>query len=433
MKYCDRCDATYSDRISFCFKDGSALFARRSALDLPSLDGPLGSAPAATETDSQSLFLRAQTTEEFLQVPIRRAGIEPINPLIEPPPPAWNEPNLAPAPTDPIGSMSFDDASGFFNESPTSPDTTPTVPVRRVKKTPKKRTKLPVGLLGGVGLVVLAAGLVIALTSNNTGGPDISLEEVLVAQPNEPIDAPTPTPTPVEAAAPVADVVMDTASLDDATEALPENVLDDENLALESEQEAPIISTTAPEQTTPTSKPKTINKTRKTTKKRPRNVVKNKAVAAPVVTEDNPWGASDSTIIATAGSLSITSTPSGATIWIDQKKRGITPLRVDLSFNTYSVRAELAGYKTRNIVVPIKSSDPTPIPFSMQALPKIGKIQVSSQEHNGKSLTMDGSSRGTLPLQIREVEEGRHTFVVDGKSTTVDITFSENLTFSLSL
>lgn len=428
MKYCDRCDATYSDRISFCFKDGSALFARRSALDLPSLDGPLGPPPAATETDSQSLFLRAQTTEEFLQVPIRRAGIEPVNPLIEAPPPAWNEPNLAPAPTDPIGSMSFDDANGFFNESPASPGAVPARPGRPVKKTPKKRTKLPVGLLGGVGLVALAAGLVIVLTSNDPAPSDISLDEVLVAQPNVPIEAPTPTPTPVEVAAPIVVATIETASPDDAIEAPPEE---------ESEQEAPVISNTASDQIVPASTVKKIKKTRKktrkTTKKRPRNAVKKTSVAAPVVTEDNPWGAADSTVIATTGSLNITSTPSGATIWIDQKKRGITPLRVDLSFNTYSVRAELAGHKPHQIVVPIKSSDPSPIPFSMQALPKIGKIQVSSQEHNGKTLTVDGSAAGTLPLQIREVEEGRHTFVVDGKSTTVDIIFNENLTFSLSL
>jgi hypothetical protein len=234
----------------------------------------------------------------------------------------------------------------------------------------------------------------------------------------------------VEVTAPIVVATIETAAPNDATEALPEEVLDEEEPA--TENEAPIISNDASEQIIPVSKPKTVKKTRKTTKKRPRKAVKKTSVAAPV-TEDNPWGAADSTVIATAGSLSITSTPSGATIWIDQKKRGITPLRVELPFNTYSVRAELAGHKTQNIVVPIKSSDPSPIPFSMQALPKIGKIQISSQVHNGKTLTMDGSAEGTLPLQIREVEEGTHTFIVDGKSTTVDIIFNENLTFSLSL
>lgn len=76
--------------------------------------------------------------------------------------------------------------------------------------------------------------------------------------------------------------------------------------------------------------------------------------------------------VSTQGKLTLSSEPSGATVYVDGKKRGITPIEMRLNDDEHSIRLELENYVTyqrtivldpgekRDIVVPLEFVQPEP-------------------------------------------------------------------------
>jgi formylglycine-generating enzyme required for sulfatase activity/tRNA A-37 threonylcarbamoyl transferase component Bud32 len=72
------------------------------------------------------------------------------------------------------------------------------------------------------------------------------------------------------------------------------------------------------------------------------------------------------------GTVSITSTPEGAEIYIDDVFKGVTPQTIDLAKGTYTVRLEIDGYeiyKKENIT--IEKDRDTPLDFKLEPIPVI--------------------------------------------------------------
>ena len=96
--------------------------------------------------------------------------------------------------------------------------------------------------------------------------------------------------------------------------------------------------------------------------------------------------------------VSISSKPSGATIWIDQDEKGLTPLKIDIFDGAHTLKAQLEGYALERIDLVVKASQ-------AQTLPEIilkkadGKLSVNSSPQ-GATVMIDGIYRGQTPLNL---------------------------------
>jgi len=108
--------------------------------------------------------------------------------------------------------------------------------------------------------------------------------------------------------------------------------------------------------------------------------------------------------------ISIASDPSGASIWIDDKEKGLTPLTVDILDGVHTLKAQLEGYSLEQLELVVKANQP-------QTIPKIflkkadGKLSVNSSPR-GATVTVDGIYRGQTPLDLSLISEADHRVVL---------------------
>jgi hypothetical protein len=136
------------------------------------------------------------------------------------------------------------------------------------------------------------------------------------------------------------------------------------------------------------------------------------------------------------GLLRVVSEPDGATVYVNDEVRGQTPLAISLPRDTYAIRVVLAGHKPSSRTATLDVPEFT-VSFPLEAEVVTGQVNVFGKD--GSSVSVDGTSRGKVPVTIR-LAEGVHEFTVateDGQSCTVrkEVTFAgagKPVTVSLS-
>jgi hypothetical protein len=141
-----------------------------------------------------------------------------------------------------------------------------------------------------------------------------------------------------------------------------------------------------------------------------------------VVTSDNPWGAPADTSV---GTLRITSDPSGAAVYVDDKPQGTTPASIELSYGKHRVRLSLAGHRTESSDISLNVKEMS-VPFRLTAEQANGIINVFGP--TGASVWIDDHDMGPLPVSV-QVREGIHTLKLvqaDGNacSSSRDVRFA---------
>ncbi|MDD1654278.1 MAG: PEGA domain-containing protein [Methanomicrobiales archaeon] len=110
------------------------------------------------------------------------------------------------------------------------------------------------------------------------------------------------------------------------------------------------------------------------------------------------------------GSLDVSSTPSGAAIYVDDVYKGVTPLTVTQPPGEHAVRLTKAGYEEHSETVTVTSGQTGRI--SATLVPQAattGSLSLTSNP-SGARVTLDGGRTGTTPW-VTDVSAGSHTLV----------------------
>lgn len=123
-----------------------------------------------------------------------------------------------------------------------------------------------------------------------------------------------------------------------------------------------------------------------------------------------PWGeAPAEPAPAAVGTLSVTSMPMGAQIFIDGDFAGISPVNMKLAQGSHKVRAESAGYKPQTIMVSL-DSDKASTHLSLDAEATTRKVMLYGPA-GASRVVVNGQTIDALPASI-ELPVGAHTFTV---------------------
>ena len=138
--------------------------------------------------------------------------------------------------------------------------------------------------------------------------------------------------------------------------------------------------------------------------------------------------------VKTTGSMTVRSTPSRASVTVNGRWRGRTPLTIpDLRFGSYNVRVVQPGYDTAREDVTLSAADPArtlsfrleraaPPPASARPRPAAPAVQPTSPERGasysgvlyvdslprGAAILVDGKRIGTTPARIPDMAIGSH-------------------------
>lgn len=127
------------------------------------------------------------------------------------------------------------------------------------------------------------------------------------------------------------------------------------------------------------------------------------------------WGTQEET---KQGTLSITSNPAGAVVWLGSKRLGSAPVSTSVDYGSYSIKVELDGYSTQTRSVDVQSAQ-LAVPFELKPIIARGTVHIYGK--TGHLIYVDGSPLGTSPINTT-LTPGRHTIRVvaeDGTSSTI--------------
>ena len=150
-------------------------------------------------------------------------------------------------------------------------------------------------------------------------------------------------------------------------------------------------------------------------------------ITAMADSQEQAGGQTDSVsaaLIATTGSISISSLPSGATIVLDGTTRGTTPATLDsISVGSHMLILKKSGYDDFSTPVIVNSGTMTVLSFTLT--PVTGSIRVASIPSKA-TIILDGTDKGTTPANLTEISIGNHTLVLEKSgysdySTTVSV------------
>ena len=117
--------------------------------------------------------------------------------------------------------------------------------------------------------------------------------------------------------------------------------------------------------------------------------------------------------VETYGSISVTSNPSGAAIYLNGNYRGVAPLTIrDLTPGTYNVEAERSGYQSDRSSVTVRSGQQSDIRFTLTPIQQYGSVSITSSP-SGAYVYMDGVYKGRTPLTLDSVAAAPHNIELD--------------------
>lgn len=107
------------------------------------------------------------------------------------------------------------------------------------------------------------------------------------------------------------------------------------------------------------------------------------------------------------GTLVLTSTPNGATVYVDGVRYGFTPLTLDLPAGTHTVTMQMSGYDSWTSNVKVIGGGSSTVTGNLNKIYSTGYLSISSSP-SGATIFIDGSYRGTTPTSLT-LNEGTHT------------------------
>ena len=136
----------------------------------------------------------------------------------------------------------------------------------------------------------------------------------------------------------------------------------------------------------------------------------------------------------TDGTLSVTTNPPGAHLFVDGVERGVTPANVALKPGPHSLEVHGDGAPRLlpiTITAGAQLSQYLDLPTAAAA---VGQLNVRT-EPAGARVSVDGVSRGAAPVMVSELAPGDHTVVVESDLGTVKqtVTVEAGVTASLTV
>jgi len=113
---------------------------------------------------------------------------------------------------------------------------------------------------------------------------------------------------------------------------------------------------------------------------------------------------------AVEGTLSVDSTPTGATISVDGVVRGTAPVKVaSLTLGAHEVKGELKGFAvaTESVEITAEASSPTLNLALSRTAPPVGTLEMVSNPP-GALIKVDGAPVGRTPLHSYRAKLGKH-------------------------
>jgi len=144
-------------------------------------------------------------------------------------------------------------------------------------------------------------------------------------------------------------------------------------------------------------------------------------------------------VILPRGSISVTSSPSGAQIYLDNAYAGVTPLTVsNIPQGHHNIKLTLGGYQDWHTSIELGYDEPASISATLLPTPqRTGSIYASSSP-SGACTYVDGSYMGRTPESIDDLSTGAHTIKITHDryydwSTSVDVSADHTSYVSASL
>jgi len=106
------------------------------------------------------------------------------------------------------------------------------------------------------------------------------------------------------------------------------------------------------------------------------------------------------------GTLQVSSTPSGAKVYVDGSLRGQTPLTLSLAPGFHDVELRMAGYEPYRARVQVKSGQTTRVSARLVPVPRTGVLKLDSNPP-GAEVYLNGALIGRTPMQI-SLDEGTY-------------------------
>lgn len=114
-------------------------------------------------------------------------------------------------------------------------------------------------------------------------------------------------------------------------------------------------------------------------------------------------------------SLCITSSSSGASVYIDGELAGTTPLDIkNLTLRQHTVELRLAGYESKTDFISLTNQNG--LSKSYLLTPKTGSLSITTNPA-GLEIYVDGEAKGTSPLTLENLTPGRYTVLAKTEAT----------------
>lgn len=136
------------------------------------------------------------------------------------------------------------------------------------------------------------------------------------------------------------------------------------------------------------------------------------------------------------GTLSVDSTPQGATIFIDGIAKGTTPVTVpDFKVGTYTITIKMSGYEDMTEMLNIVAGQTTTFAPVLRPVPATGSLALSSNPP-GALVYLDDTYRGITPLTLSGLSAGSHDLTItrdgyDEYSAPITITAGKTTTHAI--
>lgn len=118
------------------------------------------------------------------------------------------------------------------------------------------------------------------------------------------------------------------------------------------------------------------------------------------------------------GSLTMTTTPPGAQLFVDGVERGVTPVTVTLKPGSHSLEVR-GGGAPRLLPITIAAGAQMSQYLELPAVASaFGQLQVATQP-SGARVSVDGVSRGTTPVIVSDLAAGDHTVALESDMGSV--------------
>lgn len=112
------------------------------------------------------------------------------------------------------------------------------------------------------------------------------------------------------------------------------------------------------------------------------------------------------------GELVVNSQPQGATVVVDDREHGVTPLTLRIAPGTHVLQVRAGSAEPRVIPLSIRPGVQTAQYVEMQGVATTGVLEVRSEPSKAK-VTIDGRERGSTPLTLRDVAPGNYKVVLE--------------------